>query len=94
MTALAEETSLHGVYCWSTKPLCLAVGRRQQFGTGTPLLEELVGPTWSQVALPAPIGSTDSELGRVACIVEATLCSAVGHTVISGATSALLERNF
>jgi hypothetical protein len=94
LPALVGEKILHGVYCWaSTK--CYAVGRyKPTGGSWTVLAEELSGPTWTRIILPTVTGASESYLSRDACFEEKRFCSLVGWSVVSGVTSALVERNF
>jgi hypothetical protein len=92
-TALADETQLSGVSCWSVTA-CVATGQRKRLAVGTPLAEELSGTTWTQVTVPAPSGASESTFDRDACISSGSFCFGVGWSVISGVTSILVERNF
>ena len=84
--ALSRESLLQGVSC-STGTSCMAVG---YYDTTKPLAEHWNGSSWSLLTPLVPAGSQQTTLTSVSC--AGTSCTAVGDSLIGGATTMLAER--
>jgi hypothetical protein len=85
------DSELFQVSC-TAKTFCMAVGTYETSGTFKTLVERWDGSTWSIVASPNPVGSTDSELWSVAC-TSASVCTAVGYATPDPSTTLVEQWN-
>jgi hypothetical protein len=85
----AQPSELSGVSCTSPT-FCMAIGVSGRAGEGAgamqPLAEEWDGNEWTQVAVPVPEGTTESDPIKIDCVSD-TFCVAVGTSSESGSTN-------
>ena len=83
---------LQGVKCRSAQ-WCVAVGSKASGGDFVPVADRWNGRAWTLATPPAPAGSTNSDLGAVACS-GTTACTAIGETAKGKAAPTLLAERW
>jgi hypothetical protein len=89
---VAEHSASYDIGCGSNAiKVCVSVGKLAKGAESAPYAQAWNGSTWTNSAVPKPVGSTTGELQAVDCVSEAT-CYASGSYVGGSGTVPLAAR--